>query len=84
MVLDIFHIDTAIDDLPLCDCHSVVVHLIKSEVSICMECLKAKFKDSIVYHIIDIKSKSKKTCDAFLSINWSFPRVPHQRPESLA
>ena len=39
MVLDIFNIDTAIDDLPLCDCHSVVMHLVESEVSIGMKSL---------------------------------------------
>ena len=41
MVLDIFHIDTAIDDLPFCDSHSVVVHLVESEVSIGMKSLKS-------------------------------------------
>ena len=42
MVLDIFHIDTTIDDLPLCDCHSVVMHLVESEVSIGMESLNSQ------------------------------------------
>ena len=42
MVLDIFHIYTSINDLPLCDCHSVVVHLIESEVSICMKSLNSQ------------------------------------------
>ena len=39
MILNILHIDTSIDNLPLSYCHPVVVHLVKGEVSICMESL---------------------------------------------
>ena len=34
MVLDILNIDTAIDDLPLCDRHPVVMHLLQVELFI--------------------------------------------------
>ena len=37
MILDILHIDTSIDNLPLSYCHPVVVHLVKTEVSVGMQ-----------------------------------------------
>ena len=40
MILNILNIDAAIDNLPLSDSHSVMVHLVKCEVSICMKSLK--------------------------------------------
>ena len=64
--------------LSLSDGHPVVVHLVKTEVSVGMEGL-TQCKVSICG-----RQWQTSTCEAFLNINWSLLRVPHHIPESRA